>query len=341
MMVQRDIERAVREWLAQGDDELPAHVKKAVFDEVADLPRDGVRISVRRLSWRISVGVAAAFVTIAVIITSPMVLRGTQPAVGGRSAPPQVSASPTSSPSLVVPSPRASVGGVPIVTVIPRPSETPRAVTGPPASSRPLEVIGPIIPGRYEIPKIAGVTADYAAIDLTLPAGWTLDRRRIVKHAGGANELSLSWWVVDDVYYDPCHWKTSPVSPIDLRGHNHNPSGDLIVTQAAAAGLAGQLGRMPSSPQQSYLGGHLALKIALTVGSDVAIPVCDDGRYVAWSDRGDDHAVNDFAQPGQIDVVYEVDLDRSPLTIDASHGPAASPADLQELQAVLDSIVIT
>ena len=43
---------------------------------------------------------------------------------------------------------------------------------------------------------------------------------------------------------------------------------------------------------------------------------------------------------GQTDIVYEVDVDRSPLIIDASFRPDSSAEDIAELRSVIGSIVM-
>jgi hypothetical protein len=346
MTVDRDAELAVRAWLEPGVDRLPSDVKRAVMVEIARRPQSG-RLAVpapRRPSFPPLLGVAAGTIAAIVLVAGAGLVGGRLPGIGttSPSAAPSSTATPVASPSAqdLSPSPRPTVAGDAVTIVIPAPpSPNPLPSSRPKASALP-EVTGPIPPGRYAIPHIVGAVSDYIAIDLTLPAGWSLDGRRIVKHAGQVNEIALSWWVVGDVYFDPCHWTTSPVSPIDLVGHGHDASGAMTIQEAPAAGLAGQLGRAPSALSQAYIGSQLALRIELVIPSRLVISACDDGRYVMWSDRGSDQAVNSDAMPGQVDIVYLVDVDRSPLTLDFSHQPGATAADLAELQAIADSIVI-
>ena len=346
MTVDRDAELAVRAWLEPGVDRLPADVRQAVMVEIAGLPQTGrwPVPALRRLSFPRLLGLAAGLIAAVVLVAGAGLLGGRLPGIGttSPSASPTSTATPVASPSVrdQSPSPRPTVAGDAVTIVIPAPpSPNPLPSPAPKASALPGRT-GPIPPGRYAIPHLDGTTSDYIAIDLTLPAGWSLDGRRIVKHAGQEDEIALSWWVVRDVYFDPCHWTTSPVSPIDLAGHGHEASGAMTIREAPTAGLAGQLGRAPSGFSQTHIGGQLALRIELVVPSRLAISACDDGRYVMWSDWGSDLAVNSDAQPGQVDIVYQVDVDRSPLTIDVSHGPAATAPDLAELQAIVDSIVI-
>jgi hypothetical protein len=65
----------------------------------------------------------------------------------------------------------------------------------------------------------------------------------------------------------------------------------------------------------------------------------DKGQFRTWTEW---HVVNGANSPhaGPLDSGYMVDVDRGALVIDASHLPAASKADLAELNAVLASMII-
>lgn len=348
MSADRDTEVAVRAWLVPGADRLRADVKHAVLAEVAAEPRAGRRLTNPALRMfptsRVWMALAAVLLVAISIAIGASLRGGPERGVGAPSA----SASPTRSavPSTIeAPSlfgtPRPTIGGSPNAIVIPpAASERPVGSPEPVGSAMPLPASGPLAQGRYAIGPIAGTVLANTSIDMTLPAGWVVDGRRIVKNAGQSDELALSSWVVRDVFFDPCHWETSPVSPLDMTGHDHGPSGTLTIREPSTAGLAGQLGRAPSAMSQVFIGGRLAVRIELTIPSGMAITACDGGQYVSWSDRGSDLAFNSYAQPGQIDDVYMVDLDRAPLTIDVSHLPGASPSDLAELQAIVDSMVV-
>lgn len=344
MTVDRDLDLAVGAWLAPGVDRLPAHLRHDILAEIAHVPQ-GIRPSARVVVHRPPpVGLAvAAVVTVATIaVAGGFLLRGPQSGVGTPSATPSPSAIATPPPSAaataIFPG-RVPVEGNPVTTFLADIPEPPTASPGPTAPSTPIGTDGPVAPGRYQIPQVAGTVVGYKTFEMTVPSGWMLDGRRIVKHAGGDDEVALGWWVVGNVYQDPCHWTTSPVSPIDLAGHAH-PDGGFTITEPPDAGLRGQLDRAPSPLRLTFVGGVLTLHIELEVPAGLGITDCDQGRYVRWSDLGSDGAVDDRARPGQVDAVYEVDVDRKPLTIDVSHGPAASSADLAEVQAILDSIVI-
>jgi hypothetical protein len=360
MTPQRDAELAVRAWLEPGTDRLSPESRRAVLAEIATRPQlDRVRPAMDRTRpARRWIAVAAMLaVAIPLAVAGIGVFPGRQPAVNVAptgSAPSPSGSSPSPALSAGPSTPVASLGRVPVegdpVAIVLAPSTTasPKRTPRPTSSPLPFPSSGPVAPGRYAIPHLADTVSGYRFIDLTVPAGWVVDGQRLVKRAGQPDEAALSWWVVSEVLFDPCHWLTSAASPIDLKGHEHTTEG-MTLHEAPAAGLLGQLGRVHSSPVLTSLGGVGAVWIQLSVPELLPVSACDDGRYVAWTeDQRDPLGVvitpnarlNDFAQPGQIDDVYEVDVDRAPLVVDASHGPAASASDLAELQGILDSMEI-
>lgn len=214
-----------------------------------------------------------------------------------------------------------------------------RGIGGPPnPSSLPVATPGELPtaaflePGSYfVVNRSRSVGPDYRSITFTVPDGWAVTDGLIFKHLGQPNEVALSVWEPGVVYRDPCHWKGSGISATD-------PSyGDLAVST-----LHNQAGREGSTPTAVTFGGVQgdSERIELSVPGDLDITTCDEGEYRSWTAYDVPNRANSHHAPGQIDVVYFVNVDRRPLLVDASHRPAASPQDLAELQAVLDSMFI-
>ena len=88
------------------------------------------------------------------------------------------------------------------------------------------------------------------------------------------------------------------------------------------------------------LGGQAALKIELSVPAELDLTTCDQGKFQSWIGSSVTGGANDHHRPGQIDVVYMVDVDQSALVIDVSHMPATSESDLAELEAILASMIV-
>ncbi len=206
-------------------------------------------------------------------------------------------------------------------------------------AARPLPAIGPLDAGRYAIVKPPGIGSDYRRFTFTLPAGWDTRNGFISKHRGKPGEIALSAWAVDEVYDDPCHWQASTRSPLDLVGHTHDANGVIVTT--GGGGLANQAprGTRPRPLAHVTLGGQAALRVELSVPPTIDVAACDQGEWRSWTDQGPQGA-NVHHASGQVDVVYMIDVDRSPLVIDASHGPATTAADLAELDGVLRSLIV-
>jgi hypothetical protein len=209
---------------------------------------------------------------------------------------------------------------------------------GPPVMPIRLPLAGTLTPGTYFMvnPRrfgCAGGCADYERIIFTLPAGWATSNGLVYKHLDQPGEVAFSAWTVDQVYDDPCHWQTSSRSPGDLAGHS--------ILAPEAGGLAKQAlrGPIPRALTQVTLGGQRATRIDVSV-PNMDLSSCDNGEFRSWTEWNAFNVANTHHAPGQLDSVYEVDVDRRPLVIDASHMPATSKEDLAELEAILASMII-
>ena len=214
----------------------------------------------------------------------------------------------------------------------------------------PLPAAGDLAPGTYFLANpyldanpIRGCNrscSDYQRIIFTLPAGWATSDGLVYKHLDQPGEVAFSAWTVDMVYADPCHWQGSVLSRLDLRDHTHDATGAIVPLENGDGGLAHQVGRNASALTQVTLGGQIALKVALSTPAQLDVATCDRGQFRSWAEWDVVDGANSHNAPGQMDVVYMVDVDRMPLVIDASHMPATSEADLAELQAILASMII-
>lgn len=218
------------------------------------------------------------------------------------------------------------------------PSATP--THGPSGGPISLPSAGALAPGTYFLANpCVGACADYRWIIFTLPAGWATRDGLVYKHVDQSHEVAFSAWTVDQVYADPCHWQASTLSPLDLANHSHDQAGAIIL-DPEAGGLANQAlrGPTPRALTPVSLGGQSALRMDLSVPAGLDITTCDRGEFRSWTDVV--YGANSHHSRGQLDTVYEIDVDRRPLVIDASHMPATSREDLAELDAVLASMVI-
>lgn len=222
-----------------------------------------------------------------------------------------------------------------------------------PANPIPLPKSGALPPGTYFLANpdtnCAGGCAAYRWSIFTLPAGWAISNGLVYKHLNQSGEVAFSFWTVDQIYDDPCHWQGSTLSPLDLTHHSHAANG-AIVLAPYAGGLANQAlrGPLPRVLIPVTLGevwggvsGRVgALRIDLSVPADLVISTCDKGQFRSWTEWHVVGGADSHYARGQLDSVYMVDVDRRPLVIDASHMPSTSAADLAELNAILASMII-
>ncbi len=212
-----------------------------------------------------------------------------------------------------------------------------------PGSATPLPDDGALAPGSYALAR-DGV-ADYQRLIFTLPAGWAISDGLVHKHLNQVDEVAFSVWTGVRVYDDPCNWQESPRGELDLGDEQlhdnfHDAALGSTVPKPLHGGLANQLGRNASELTRVEVGGEPTLKVELSVPAEIDLNACDQGQYRSWTGVSTAGGANAHHTPGQIDVVYMVDLDRGPLVIDASHMPATSAADLAELEAILASMIV-
>jgi hypothetical protein len=229
-------------------------------------------------------------------------------------------------------SPVGGAGGEPSVS----PSPAPTSTTTPTAAASAAVpefpgVSDDVAPGTYLWRAGAATPAD---ITFTIPAGWMSRYGIPHKDRGGPGEIAIGDWIIANVYADPCQWQGSLPSPAV------GPTVDDL-----ASALVAQKGRNATAPTDVTLGGYPAKRVELSIPADLDKATCDEGVIRTWVAPGEDTAlVNDTENlgmhPGQLNVVYIVDVNGDRLVIDTWHMPGTSAADLAELDAILASMRI-
>ena len=208
---------------------------------------------------------------------------------------------------LVAPSVGGPLFGVPTPTPTPTPTLS----------------AGPLAAGTYRL-----TTADDPSAEIVLPEGSTITVPAGWVAAGGSrvnkDEATVGFWNWEGdfstVYQDPCQWQGSEIEP---------PVGPTVDDLANA--LASQAERGDAVPVDVTIGGYDGKLIELSVPPDIDFADCDHGEFRSWSGR--------FHQgPGQVDLVYILDVDGQRTVIDAAYMPSTSEAVQAERQAIIDSI---
>jgi len=166
---------------------------------------------------------------------------------------------------------------------------------------------------------------------LTVPAsGWqSIDHIVTKPLPGGSDSIvaKLSTWSVGNLKADPCRWKDGALDP---------PVGPTVGDLAAA--LVEQVGPTVARSTDVTLGGYRGKKVEYSAPSDFDHSSCDEGVFSRWQPAGGTDWGGWVEAAGQRNAVYIIDVDGQRLVIDTFSRPAASTADLAELDQIIASI---
>jgi hypothetical protein len=195
-------------------------------------------------------------------------------------------------------------------------------------------------PGTYRLDLTAlDAGADtYPPFRVTVPDGWvSMDGWALARPASGqdAPSVAVTFWDVDEVYADSCRWQGTERDP--------GPGvADLVDA------LAFVPDRRPTVPEPVEIDGYAGTYLEWTVPRDVAFdeegnfPDCDGddaGHHDFRSWTGSGWASTRYHQgPGQVDRLWVLDVGGQRLVIDAFSMPSATPDEIEELRAIVDSI---
>jgi hypothetical protein len=225
----------------------------------------------------------------------------------------------------------AAIGIVAVVVVI-------RAVddgTGTQAGGQPAPTAaqplpsqpgGTVEPGRYVFTSFDPVFDLSQRITMDVPEGYEgLDGGSVVY--SGADETGVSISAdVGDVYADPCRWEGTGL------GRSAVSSADEVV-----AALASQKGLRVSAPTDITLDGFAGTYMERRVPARTDITDCDAGQFRVYQYTEGGWTV---LTPGQLELLWVLDVDGVPLVIDAALEAGASAQVRAELQQMVESIRI-
>lgn len=210
----------------------------------------------------------------------------------------------------------------------PSPTASPSPSTSPTAGALKLPASGALAAGTYYVENRPYTNAK--RLTFTVPAGWTIFEDVVAKHAGSPGEVMFVTWVVSHVFADACKWnEAGALTVVDV-----GTTADQLVSA-----LADQKGRTASAATNTTVGGFPAKRIELTVPATLDTATCTRGILRYWPDPGPDFRGGLCCNPaGNTDFVYAVDVNGKTMALVARHYPDSSPADLAELQGIVDSI---
>jgi hypothetical protein len=201
---------------------------------------------------------------------------------------------------------------------------------GPPSSGvasldpiAPVSEMGP--PGRYAFAtSFSGYVDVPYKISFEIPAGYD-PVFELAAFKRGMNETGVSVLAIGDVYADACSREGASVQGISS-------------TQDVVAALASQRGLRVSTPTDVTLGGIDATYMEREVPAGTDPSGCDGGEFRVYTDR--DGGARFIDNPGQLDLLWVLDLDGVPVVIDASLEPGISAEDRAEVEQIVASVRI-
>ena len=201
---------------------------------------------------------------------------------------------------------------------------TTSAIQSPAQGSLPAGT-APIEAGNYLVPKSEWSVADFT---VTFPRGWTVQYGHVyLKNSGAADELGFVAVEVDEIFTDACKG-----------GDDVTEVGPSVYDLSTA--LLRQPGPRAQGLFRATFGGYPAIMVNLSVPKNLNLKACSlggIGLQIWYSAPADKHFV--LLHDG-VASVYILDIDGQRQVFLVQHRSAASPKDIRELQAVIDSIHI-
>lgn len=166
---------------------------------------------------------------------------------------------------------------------------------------------------------------------ITVTEGWA-GCGLMTKEFGEPGGLALiAFWSVENVYGDPCHWRSTLMHPAVGPGVD-----DL------AAALVDQDVTEASTPTDDTLGGFAGKYLRLSVPLDADVTACDrveiaefrflngPGDSVWWLGAAD--------APGLVGEVWILDVDAARVVIQAAYFADATQPEVDEIHGIVRSI---
>jgi hypothetical protein len=204
----------------------------------------------------------------------------------------------------------------------------PRTATAVPTATASAAVripsSGDIPSGTYHVPAGPSNELGYT---LEMPSGWLAENggRTLSKHPDDPREVGINSYVISGIFAESCGPDDS-VRPI-------GPTADDL-----ANALVNQPGGESAGPFDITLGGYAGKRVDLTVPDDLDISTCriPIGLRV-WEDDGGKNLV--VLTDGSVSV-YIVEVDGRRLVLSTQHRAGSEPADVAEMNAIIESIDI-
>ncbi len=190
---------------------------------------------------------------------------------------------------------------------------------------------------------VASDQATPVPLSITLTEGWDgcdLFFKEVPVAGGGTAPAMVGFWLVGNVYADPCHWKKGPVDP---------SAGASVAELATALDRQHLTDAAPAVP--ITLDGFDGLRIEFAVADGVDITDCDrdqiaefrywDGAHLEAGRPVTDDSVfwlGAADAPGRVNEAWIVDVNGVRFVAQTSRTVDMSPSIRDELHRIIQSI---
>jgi hypothetical protein len=222
----------------------------------------------------------------------------------------------------------AAVIGIVAVVVVIRavedPAEPQPGGQGDTNATVPVPILpnGAVDPGRYLFTPDPDIDASYT-ITMEVPEGYEGGEGAYIQEPG-SNQTGLVVMAIGDVHADACQWRGTRSA--------------ISSTDAAVAALLNQKGIRTSAPTDVMLDGLAASYMERTIPAQAGLSECDQFEFRTWVETGG--GARYLGAPGQVDLLWILDIDGIPLVIDVSLEPGTSEQVRAELLQMVESIQI-
>lgn len=190
-----------------------------------------------------------------------------------------------------------------------------------------------IAAGTY---RLSATDTETIPATFTVPAGWS-GCGLITKEFGPpAGPALIGFWLVENVYADPCHWD----------GGQMDPAVGPTAADLAAA-MVDQAVTEAAAPTATTLGGHPASYVRVVVPDNVDVSDCDAvtiREFRFWKGPGEERTgsavwwLGAADAAGLIGEVWAVDLDGTRVVVQAAYFSDAGTAEVHEIHQIVESI---
>ena len=192
-------------------------------------------------------------------------------------------------------------------------------------STQPVPILpdGAVGSGRYRLTPDPKIDAAYT-ITMEVPEGSYLGGEGAWIKKPGSSQTGLLVMAIGDVHADACQWRGTRSA--------------VSSTDEAVAALGSQEGIRTSAPTDITLDGFPGTYMERTIPAGASPSECDELEFRTWVETGGGPRY--LGAPGQVDLLWIIDVEGVPLVIDVALDAMAFAQDRAQLMQIVDSIQI-